>query len=485
MNARNRLPRVLTQAESDALLAVIHRPRDRAAVCVPLFAGLRATETVTLKLEHINLEECLLRFVGKGSKEAEISINEQLKDELKKALQDRPATEHDYLLWDLTTPTKKGISRFGLYKMIVQYGQKAGIKHKVTPHLLRHTFLTNYYRDCGDLGRVQKAARHENPETTTLYTHLSHQDQKKDLDRLDTRSRWAKWRAKLRPDMPELLRSKHKGFYIGQTIGREEEIAALRKAFGHGRNTVLIGDVGTGKKHLLKGLYEEKKKQGEWIYQLDEFKPARTAVVNLCTQLQADGLIDELPKSQSAGPFTDAIRAVAKREQITLVIYALDDIQKSEIREFKKLAEQCIIFAATLPNQRAKLRTIFFGNYQEIEIDNFDRSIATQFAEKAMADMEIADKDGYIDHIFQETEGNARGLLECIEATRESGNIEPEHTGQRDKRSAEPFFYFILATAMGMRYSATSFSLPEWKIFLCIIGLFVAAILTLGRVLKA
>ena len=483
MTEKKRLPRVLTQAESDALLGVIHRPRDRAAVCLPLMSGTRAAETVTLQLEHINLSDQVLRFIGKGSKEAEVAISDQLKSELQRALQDRPATEHDYLLWDLRNPTKKGISRFALYKMVVHYGRKAGIQHRVTPHLLRHTFLTNYYRDCGDLGKVQKAARHENPETTVLYTWLTHQDQKRDLDRLDTRSWLAKFWAKLKPDIPELLRPKHRGFYIGETIGRENEIAALRQAYKNGR--ILVGKVGTGKKHLLKGVYTEKKKQGERIYQLDEFKPARNAVVNLCTQLQADGLIAQLPKSQSAGPFTNAICDAAKREKITLVIYSLDDLQKAEMRELKKLADCCTIFAATLPSQRNRLRAIFYGNYQEIEIHNFEKPIATRFAEKALADVEMPNRAAYIDHIFQETEGNPRAMLECIHTTKQTGDTAPEHMGQRDKRSAEPFFYFILVAAMGMRYSATSFSLPEWKIFLCIIGLILAAILTLGRVLKA
>lgn len=476
MNQR-KLPKVLAPAEVEAFRSVVKRGRDRAGMSLMLDAGLRASEVVNLRLQDIDWNRQVLRFVGKGRKEAELPISNRLRDELEKAIKERsPKANHDYLLYNLRHP-EQPISRFALLKLVRKYGRRAGIGRKVFCHLLRHTFGTAMYREVKDLGRVQKAMRHSSPTTTTIYMHLNAEDQRADFEAIDKRPLWRRWWSRLKPK-GEFWQVRAHPFYIGQTIGREKEITQLRKNLANRMSTVLSGERGTGKSHLLRQL------TGERIYRLEDMKPIRECVAGLCEQLHADGLLAEIPHSRGSSVFVRALQEAGKRERLTLVIDSITDSTKPEGALLQKLVESWVIFTAIDRRQKDKIRHIFFGKADIIEVECFDRATAFAFAETAMADLYVADTDAYLNHLYIHSQGNPQAILEMIETTRKKGDLSPSHVGTDRVLPAYPFLMAVLTMAFVVRSIFTTASEPMWKIYTGIFIGVLVMLITVDKILK-
>jgi integrase/recombinase XerD len=68
------------------------------------------------------------------------------------------------------------LTRQGLWLIIKDYVEKAGIDSEVTPHTLRHSFAAHTLRDGADLHEIQKLLGHANISTTQIYAQLARQD---------------------------------------------------------------------------------------------------------------------------------------------------------------------------------------------------------------------------------------------------------------------------------------------------------------------
>jgi len=175
MSRPDKLPKILTDAESERLLSqptqrYFSPHRDYLFMRLMLKAGLRASEAVSLKVEHVNLTSGRINVRnGKGAKDRTVWIGEALLDELTEWMDRRP--ESDYLL-----PTSKGkkVDTSQLRRSVKRYARKADIDEvdRVSPHTLRHTFATRLYRETGNIRMVQKALGHSDLSTTMVYTHV-------------------------------------------------------------------------------------------------------------------------------------------------------------------------------------------------------------------------------------------------------------------------------------------------------------------------
>jgi site-specific recombinase XerD len=111
---------------------------------------------------------------GKGQKDHILWLNETLLEELRRWRARRPASPRGLLF-----PTRKGTPVYSaaLRAMVKRRGRKAGLGHKdVHPHMLRHTFATELYRQTKDIRLVQKALGHAGLSTTMIYTHIVDDD---------------------------------------------------------------------------------------------------------------------------------------------------------------------------------------------------------------------------------------------------------------------------------------------------------------------
>ena len=175
----DKLPKILTDAETDRLLAQPNQRyfgphRDYLYMRLMIKAGLRASEATALRPEHIDLMSGKLMVrEGKGAKDRTLWIGEDMLEELQGWMDRRQekAPKADYLL-----PTSKGtqVATSHLRRSVKRYARDAGIEEvdRVSPHTLRHTFATRLYRGTGKIRLVQKALGHSDLSTTMIYTHV-------------------------------------------------------------------------------------------------------------------------------------------------------------------------------------------------------------------------------------------------------------------------------------------------------------------------
>jgi integrase/recombinase XerD len=148
--------------------------RDR--VCLELLygAGLRISELLTLKLNDLDLENGLIRVIGKGNKQRIVPVGNQAI----RAIQVYFTTGRPAILKDHTSPyvvlnvRGKKMSRMGFFKILNKYRLKSGITKRVTPHMFRHSFATHLLEAGADLRVVQELLGHADIATTQIYTHV-------------------------------------------------------------------------------------------------------------------------------------------------------------------------------------------------------------------------------------------------------------------------------------------------------------------------
>jgi len=175
-----RLPRVLSR---DQVLRLLSQPRgtdpralrDRALLELMYACGLRASEAVGLELADVDFEEGLLRARGKGSKERIVPIGREAVAAARSYLAlGRPALVGLSPERHLFVNRRGGaLSRQGLYKILQWYAEAVGLRERMSPHTLRHTFATHLLAGGCDLRTLQEMLGHADIATTQLYTHLS------------------------------------------------------------------------------------------------------------------------------------------------------------------------------------------------------------------------------------------------------------------------------------------------------------------------
>jgi integrase/recombinase XerD len=175
-----RLPRTLSPAEVERLIAgaqgVSPRAlRDRALVELLYGAGLRVSEAVGLDLGRVDLEERLVRPLGKGSKERLVPLGREAVEALRRYLaRGRPFLDRRRRPELFLNAQGGPLTRAGAFLVLRRLAERAGLEpERIHPHLLRHSFATHLLEGGADLRSVQEMLGHADLATTELYTHVS------------------------------------------------------------------------------------------------------------------------------------------------------------------------------------------------------------------------------------------------------------------------------------------------------------------------
>ncbi|MCJ7814038.1 MAG: tyrosine recombinase, partial [Candidatus Atribacteria bacterium] len=162
-----KLPHALSLREINLLLDKVNFKgnlglRDQAILELLYATGLRVSELIYLKINDINMENCMLKCLGKGSKERIIPFGNKAYQSLSLYLDKvRPklVKNQDKNTLFLNSRGEK-LSRQGVFYLVKLYAHKAGIEKKVTPHTLRHTLATHLIENGADLRSVQEMLGH-------------------------------------------------------------------------------------------------------------------------------------------------------------------------------------------------------------------------------------------------------------------------------------------------------------------------------------
>ena len=176
---RKKLPRALTVEEVDLLLDIpLSTPfdyRNKAMLELMYGAGLRVSELVSLTVNQVDLENGMIRIMGKGRKEREIPIGEYGAYYLKLYLECRgQLIKHHHQEEALFLNNHgKQITRQGFFKILKALLLEKGLNPDVSPHTLRHSFATHLLSHGADLRSIQEMLGHSDISTTKIYTHVS------------------------------------------------------------------------------------------------------------------------------------------------------------------------------------------------------------------------------------------------------------------------------------------------------------------------
>jgi integrase/recombinase XerD len=181
---RRTLPVYLRTEEIDRLLeqpdaATPLGLRDRAILQVLYSSGLRVSELVNLRVSDMDMRMGCLRCIGKGDKERLVPVGRKalaaVRDYLERSrplLMRQEESAAKACPWMFVNRRGTRLSRISVWRMLTDYGRRAGIRVRLSPHKLRHSFATHLLERGADLRSVQLMLGHADISTTQIYTHV-------------------------------------------------------------------------------------------------------------------------------------------------------------------------------------------------------------------------------------------------------------------------------------------------------------------------
>jgi integrase/recombinase XerD len=179
------LPKALSEQQVEALLEAPDVGtslglRDRTMLELMYATGLRVSELVEFEFSDLNLNQGIVRVMGKGNKERLVPLGEEALSWIQQYL----ATARPRLMAGATcsrlfvTTRKAGMTRQAFWYAVKRHAKKAMIDQPVSPHVLRHSFATHLLNHGADLRVVQLLLGHSDLSTTQIYTHIAREELK-------------------------------------------------------------------------------------------------------------------------------------------------------------------------------------------------------------------------------------------------------------------------------------------------------------------
>ncbi len=168
--AEKPLPVVLSQSETEALFARIGNLKHLAMLLAAYSGGLRVSEVARLALDDIDSKRMIIHVrSGKGWKDRMVPLSPVLLPILREHW--RISRPKSYLF--VGRDHRRPISKATIQVVCRTAARRAGIRKRVTPHTLRHTFATHHLEAGTDLRTLQLMMGHTSLKTTSRYLHIS------------------------------------------------------------------------------------------------------------------------------------------------------------------------------------------------------------------------------------------------------------------------------------------------------------------------
>lgn len=175
---RKTLPKVLSIDDVNKLLDIEltnkNDYRNKAMLELMYSTGIRISELINIKIHDINIENCTLKVMGKGSKERIIPLGDYAIEYLKLYIngyrKDFIKFNTDYLFLN---SRGTNMTRQGFFKIVKKIAKEKAIKQDFSPHTLRHSFATHMLENGADLRTIQELLGHSDVSTTQIYTNVS------------------------------------------------------------------------------------------------------------------------------------------------------------------------------------------------------------------------------------------------------------------------------------------------------------------------
>ena len=192
-----KLPDTLSEEDIDLLFQQIDRStpegeRNRAMLETLYSCGLRVTEMIELKISDLFFEEGFIRVTGKVNKQRFVPVNDHiigLIDNYRNLVRSGVPVEKRFEDTLFLNRRGRQISRNMVFMILKDLVEKSGLKKKVSPHTLRHSFATHLLQNGADLRAIQQMLGHESITTTEIYMHVDRAHLKKVMEEFHPRKK--------------------------------------------------------------------------------------------------------------------------------------------------------------------------------------------------------------------------------------------------------------------------------------------------------
>lgn len=164
-----KIPEILSQQEMAALISYPKNLKHQAIICTLYGTGMRVGELINLKLTDIDSNRMVITIRGgKGNKDRQVMLDPGLLLLLREYV--KKYSPKEYLFNGQFT---NQYSDRSVGQLLKYWAKKAGIKKRIHPHLMRHSFATHLLESGTDMSIIQKLLGHKKIETTEIYAKLS------------------------------------------------------------------------------------------------------------------------------------------------------------------------------------------------------------------------------------------------------------------------------------------------------------------------
>lgn len=173
---KNRLPQFIPQNKGKE---IIHRlmewsddpedQRDHLIVLLLITTGMRRAELATLRVENVNLDQKIIKVLGKRSKERIIPLSHKISEIMERYFRENPCLKGEKFLF--LNNGLDPITTDDIYRIVKRILGEFGVQGKASPHTLRHTFATYLMSEGVSIRSIQELLGHESLSSTGLYTH--------------------------------------------------------------------------------------------------------------------------------------------------------------------------------------------------------------------------------------------------------------------------------------------------------------------------
>ena len=147
--------------------------RDKALLKLFYSSGARVSEIASANIENLDLENGMLKIMGKGSIERMVFLTEETSECMKQYLEKRRIRFGRTTRPLFVNNNGHRITERGIFYIVQKRAIKSGLLNRVSPHIIRHSFATELLNRGADIRAIQEMLGHKSLSTTQIYTHTT------------------------------------------------------------------------------------------------------------------------------------------------------------------------------------------------------------------------------------------------------------------------------------------------------------------------
>ena len=475
--------RFLNNNEASLLVNSIPDNKHKVLVLIMLDAGLRVSETISLKFGNFDFKRQLLivkslkkRERSKDFNTRQIPLSQRLFLTLADYAKEFKALDAETYLFPSPKNPKSHICRFAVSLYLKRLSVKKLNIQNLHPHCLRHSFATGLVATGADLHKIADLLGHQSLDTSRIYTHIPQELLAKSINAASIRNGAKRYFFGFL-DIFKVKQPPH--IYIPNQsqktiVGRTPELVSISGHLSNGTNVLITGEHGTGKRLILDSIKPDRK-----ILTFDDTASIKKSLIYMLVYLykndkeQVLALLEEnfdLEKTetrlsrQSVRYLCDEIKKIVKPKEYILKIRQFDDVTKQSLKVIEYLKDTFVILTAA---EKISIdKASFFGNFEQVEIKNLNRKNTEDLIHRLSYDMQIDDYELYRNHIWQQTDGNPRAVSEMVERYRREPRLLPEvvrsvtHHGAMKEWDCTYMLVILIGAMAVMRYMTSEFDNP-------------------------